>query len=280
MTAEFYYRVGWRARGSRPGRHPGVQSGAGFDFLGHVPLIDHPDPRHLDIRATLADPAGQLMVRRYRQRAAIPVYLVADLSASMGFSGTQPKMELIAEFARSLAWSAWRSGDYFGLYACDHGIRPDLSLPLRAYKGLDEDLFDRLRRFRPSASDARSLAEVPNDMSREKSLIFLVSDFHLPDTELRGLLEAYAGHDLVPVVLWDSAEYEKLPRWGLAELRDPETGRRRRLFLRPALRENIRLSYTQRREELARLFAPYGREPYFMVDRFDPDKLTHYFHAS
>lgn len=277
MIAEFHYRIEWRARGSRPGRHPGIQSGAGFDFIGHVPLAHHADPRQLDIRATLADPYGQLMVKQFRQRAAIPVYLVADLSASMGFQGVGRKTAMLAEFAAALAWSAWRSGDTFGLFTCDSTIRWELSLPLRAYKGLDDGLREQLANFQPITTDASALAEVPALLSREKSLVFLASDFHLTRGELERLLESFALHDLVPVVLWDSAEYENLPRWGWAELRDPETGQRRRLFLRPSLNEKIKQAFAKRGEDLAALFANQGREPIYLIDRLDADAVTDYF---
>ena len=41
--------------------------------------------------------------------------MVADLSASMGFEGAQRKLDVLADFVDSLAWSAWRTGDSFRL---------------------------------------------------------------------------------------------------------------------------------------------------------------------
>jgi uncharacterized protein (DUF58 family) len=280
LSTEFYYRVNWRAQGAHAGQHPGGRAGGGFEFLGHVPLADHPDARRLDIRASLSQPHGQWLVKQFRQRAAIPVYLLADLSASMGFRGVRRKTELLAEFAQAIAWAAWRSGDPFGLFACDSAIRWELSLPPRPRKGLTEELRLGLSSFQPSAAGARGLLEATALLGREKALVFLASDFHFGVAELERLLESLARHDLVPVALWDSAEYENLPSFGLAELRDPETGARRRLFLRPALAEKIRLGYAERREELKRLCVRHGREPFFLVDRFDPDALSRYFYPA
>lgn len=281
MTAEFHYRVSWRAQGGHPGHHRGAQAGGGFEFQGYAPFVNRPDPRDLDPRAMIADPFGGLMVKCYRQRASVPVYVLADVSASMGFAGKTAKLELLAEFAAAAAWSSWRTGDPFGFLACDREIRWDLSLPSRLNKGMAAELRERLGGFRPEpGKDALGLQEAAAHLGRRRALVFLVSDFHLPGPRLEALLDAFVRHHLVPVVLWDSGEYDDLPAWGLAELTDPETGARRRLFLRPALRDRIKHCFGQRREALAELFRRHGREPFYLVDRFDPEAMTDYFFHS
>jgi uncharacterized protein (DUF58 family) len=280
MIAEFQYTLNWRVHGAHPGAHPSAQAGGGFEFQGHVPFFAEPDPRKLDARATLADPLGRLMVKRFRQRASAPVYLLADLSASMGFQGQVLKTELLAEFAAAAAWSAWRSGDPFGFFACEAQIRWDLSLPLRWHKGMALELRERLRAFQPTAPHAKGLLEAIPHLGRHKALVFLVSDFHWPQPELEAVFDACAGHALVPVVLWDSAEYADLPAWGWLNWRDPETGGERLLFMRPSLRARIQERFQQRREALQSLCARYGREPFFLIDRFDPDAMTAYFFQS
>lgn len=86
-TGEIHYKVSWRATGSYPGHHSSRQKGSGLQFCIHVPLIDAPDPRRFDIRASLRDPFQQVRVRVYLQTSSIPVYVIADLSASMNFKG-------------------------------------------------------------------------------------------------------------------------------------------------------------------------------------------------
>src|SRR5574341_1204843 len=114
MIQEFHYRVSWHAATHRPGHHRGARAGAGFEFIGHAPLLAARDPRRLDVRASLADPFGEWKVRQFRQRATVPVWLVADLSASMGFQGRRRKLDVLADFTASLGYSAWRTGDPFG----------------------------------------------------------------------------------------------------------------------------------------------------------------------
>jgi len=277
MTTEFHYQIPWRAQGGRPGHHASAQTGGGLEYQGSVPFASQPDARHLDIRAMLADPFGQLRVKSFRQRAAIPVWLLADVSASMGFGD---KLARLAEFGEALAWSAWRSGDPFGCHACDGAVRWDLGLPLRWHKGVAAQWRGRIGQFRAGSGQHGGLLEAAAHLGRQRALVFWVSDFHVPDAELETLFNALALHDVVPVVLWDRAEYEDLPGFGLAEWQDPETGARRRLFLRPSLREKIAARYALRRERLTGLCSAHGRAPFFLDGGFDADAMTRYFYPT
>ena len=277
LTTAFHYQIPWRAKSGHPGHHASTQTGGGVEYQGTVPFASQPDARRLDVRAMLADPFGQLMVKSFRQRAAIPVYLLADVSASMGFGN---KLGQLAAFGEVLAWSAWRTGDPFGCLACDGAIRWDLSLPLRWHKGVAAEWRGQIERFQPRSGQHDGLPEAALHLGRQRALVFLVSDFHLPEPELDALFHALALHDVVPVVLWDSGEYERLPNFGLAELHDPETGQRRRLFLRPSLREKIALSFKQRRERLQSLCSAHGRAAFFLADPFDAEAMTRYFYPA
>lgn len=278
MIPEFHYAVPWRAAGAHPGTHRSGQRGGGYEFAGHVPFVSNPDPRHLDFRASLHDPFGQLMVRSFRQRSSIPVFVVADLSASMGFEGSARKLETLACFTAAAAYSAYRSGDPFGFVGCDQTIRSDLLLPMRFHKGAAPDLYRRLSSLVPTGTSAAALHQAAGHLGRQRALVFLVSDFHFPLDRVDSLLGSLGRHDVVPLVLWDSAEYARLPAWGLVYVEDPESGERRRLFMRPGLREKFRLAFEQRRGDLIHLCTRRGREPFFAVDGFDADDLTRYFH--
>ncbi|SMF96851.1 Protein of unknown function DUF58 [Methylomagnum ishizawai] len=277
MIPEFHYAVGWRTAGLHPGGHVGARFGGGHEFAGHAPFLAHPDPRHLDFRASLRDPFGQLLTRTFRQRCSIPVYVLADLSASMGFRGSAAKLDLLARFAAACAYSAYRSGDGFGFIGCDEGIRWELCLPCRFHKGAGPELEARLKDFTPTGRSAGGLLEAAPHLGKRRALVFLVSDFHFPLAWAEGLLDALVRHDVVPVVVWDSAEYQRLPQFGLVAIEDPETGARRRLLMRPALRERFRAAFAARREALIRLCAYRGREPFFLADQFDADAMTRYF---
>ena len=127
--AEVHYRIAGRVGGIVPGHHRSTRGEGGFEFRRYASLFDAPDVRRLDLHASLRDPFGQWRVRINSLRQSIPVAIVADLSASMGFEGAQRKIDVLADFIASLAWSAWRTGDSFGFVGCDDIVRDDWWLP-------------------------------------------------------------------------------------------------------------------------------------------------------
>lgn len=274
--SEFFYRVRWRAGGVYPGAHPGRQAGAGLLFRWHVPLLQHPDPRRIDLRASLLDPFQNCQVRVQEQRASIPVFVLLDLSASMGYQGRRGKLAVAAEFLMALANSAHRLGDAVGLAAFADGGRPLLYQPLSRQPGVLRELAARLARQRPAGGSARGLARAGRFLPAGRSLVFLLSDFHYPLALLRQVMAGLARHQVVPVVLWDGGE--RAPgQSGLAALRDLESGQERLLWLRPQLRERLQASFRERRARLVRLLRRSGCEPVFMEDGFDAEALSRHF---
>jgi uncharacterized protein (DUF58 family) len=279
MVQEFHYRIAWRTRGHRPGHHRGEQGGGGLDFRGHAPLLNLPDPRRLDVLASLRDPFENWKVRRYSQRTSVPVWLMADVSASMVFRGRARKLDVLADFALSLAYSAYRTGDPFGCIACDERVREEaLILPTHA-KGAGMVAAQQLREIAAPGNSAQGLVHAADHLSRHRSLVFLASDFHFPDALLDEVLGRLVRHEVVPIVFWDPAEYEDLPGFGFALLEDAESGRRRTLWLRPRLRERIAEAYARRRAELSRRFLDAGIRPFFVIGAFEADALSEFFFA-
>lgn len=279
MSAEFHYRIAGHANGTFPGHHRSRGGDAGFEFRDHAPLHDAPDARRLDLRMSLRDPFGQWIVRRYSQRKAIAVVLVADVSASMGFVGAQRKLDVLADFAQSLAGSAWRTGDSFGFHACDEQWRADLALPQTRRRGVGVALADTLRALEPRGRSARALVEVQRHLPRRRSLVFLVSDFHLPLGEVGQILANLGAHQVVPTVLWQAAEFAADAARGLAQVHEPESGSRGWLWWRPALRERWQAAAQARREALAELFRAQRLAPLFIEGAFDADAVTRHFLA-
>lgn len=271
------YRVRWKPGGVLPGLHRGSHAGVGHELRSVVPLDDYPDPRRLDLRASLRDPLQRLWVRDSKQSAALKVYALADVSASMSFRGRQDKFTLLRQIVMNLAQSAWRSGDRFGMYAADEVVRKELSLPARVNKGAADWLDRRMQGLPMHGRSARGLLHAVPLLPARRALVFLISDFFWPDEDTRAVLQALAHHDVVPIVLWDRAEVEEVPRHGIARLRDLETGRERFVWLRPGLHDRLRAAYAQRRQRLEQLCQRAGRRPFFVDGAFDPRALTRYF---
>ena len=129
-SEEFVYRLPASMAGIRPGAHRGQGRGAGMNFAAHVRLFDQPDPRRLDLRASICDVSRQWLVRTYVQPTAINVHIVLDMSASMHF-GTPGKISVAADFIKSLGVSAHAYGDAISLLPFDNTFREDLYMPPR-----------------------------------------------------------------------------------------------------------------------------------------------------
>lgn len=277
-VAELSYRLPRRARGIRPGSHPGTESGSGLEPVSHESLLEGRDPRRLDKLASARDPLRRLLVRRFRQRTAIPVYLLADLSASLAFRGHGDKQETLAAFTSALGYSAIRAGDAFAFVGCDSHVRQEFLHPLTRAQGVSLELARRLRAFTPRGRGSTGLVEALAFLPRRSSLVFLASDFHFPLPMLDRLLQELARHSVVPVVLADSAESRPPRGVGIARLTDLETGEQRVLLMRPSLRRRFEVQATHRREALAGCFRLHGIEPLWLTDRFDADRVNAYFH--
>ncbi len=278
LAKEFSYHIGWRSKGRHPGRHASAQTGLGMEFRGHAPLIAYPDPRRIDLRQTLRDPSEQIFVRMFNQKSSIPVYAVCDLSGSMGFVGERSKLALASEICASVAYSAYRVNDPFGFVGFDDAVREDWLFTSTTKVHGAFDLTERLGAYRPAGGSASGLLDADRFLSRERALVFLISDFHMPADLLEQALSSLMRHHVVPVVLWDGAEYRNLPEFGITSVTDSESGARRTLFLRRGYRERILRAFEERRDTLHKLFMRYDMPPFYVEESFSADAMTEYFY--
>lgn len=248
-----------------------------MEFHGHAPLMSNPDPRNIDIHASLHDPFGQFVVRTFRQQSTIPIVVVADLSASMGFYARRRKLDLVAEFSASAAYSAYRTGDAFGFIGCDKTIIWDLFLPIQWHKGRAVEHMDKVKRFIPSGNSVSGFHDAIRYIGKKRALVFLVSDFHFSFETMNAIFDSYAVHDVVPIIVWDTMEFRDLPNRGLIRLRDPETGLVRSLFMRPSFRAKLESAFLRRRDEIIQLCLSHERTPFFILNDFHADDLTNHF---
>lgn len=274
---EIHYKIPWRATSSFPGYHSSQQKGGGLQFRNHVPLIDAPDPRRFDIRASLRDPFEQIRVRVYQQTSSISVYVIADLSASMSFKGQRSKMDVLADFVSSMSYSAYRTGDTFGFVGCGDEASRAWILPPTLNRAVGLGLAEELRQFKPTGRDSEGLLSAAENIGSRRALVFLLSDFHFPLIFSEKLMATLAYHDVIPVMLWDKQEHRELPNYGLAYLYDAETNQSRMLLMRPSLKKRIQTEFSDRQEKLFDLFGQYGRVPLLLDNGFNSDEVTHYF---
>lgn len=276
--AEFHYRLPHRLGGWRPGSHPASSLGAGQEFVTHMRLYDRPDPRRLDLRASLNDIRGDWLIRVNRQRAAVPVQAIVDVSASMGFGSPRPKLHVVADFIEALGLSAFRVGDALGMSAFDATERMDLFVPPMMSRGSGTLIASMLRRCRADGRGVGGLSRVALRHAGRAGLIFLVSDFHWSlDDRLDAVLDLLAHAYVVPIVVWDPTEVQPPVQTGLLSVWDVETQSQRTLWMRPALRARWLEAVARRRAALIAAFARRNIRPFFVTGTFDGEALSRYF---
>ncbi len=249
-----------------------------MEFIGHTSLLNYPDPRRIDLRQTLRDPMEQVYVRLFNQKSATPVFVICDLSGSMNFGAKERKIRKAADIAESIARSASRNGDPFGFVGFDEIVREDW-ISTQSFKSQRAvELAERLKEYHPAPVNGAGIGDVWRFLPRERSLVFMISDFHMPMSQLEESLSNLTRHHIVPVVLWDADEYTNLPEHGITAVTDPETGARRTLFLRKDFRNRIIATFEARREAIYKLFMQFDMPPFYVEGDFDADRLTEYFH--
>ncbi|RFU49359.1 DUF58 domain-containing protein [Paraburkholderia sp. DHOC27] len=278
--AEFHYRLPMRAGGFRPGSHPGSSFGVGQEFAMHGRLFDYPDPRRLDLRASVRAARSEWLVRVHLQRAAVPVQVIADVSASMHFGTRQTKLQVAADFVEALGHSAFRVGDQLGLLAFDSTTRDDLFVPARYGRGVGHVLATKVRESTSEVTASVSIAGLRRaaaTLAGRQALVFLVSDFHWPLVELPSVLDLLVHACVVPIVIWDAAEIAPPRHGALLAVNDAESGGQRTLWLRGSVRARWSEAVVRRRAELAQLFGKRGIQPFYVESAFDPEAMSRYF---
>jgi uncharacterized protein (DUF58 family) len=253
------------------GAHPARAIGGVGVFRDHAPFLNWPDARRIDLRATLRDPFEGTHVRRFEMRSAIEVVVVIDLSASMSVGASGGKFEIACDLAAAIAFSCVRIGDRFRLVACAESIRFDMPATRSAARALSA--VESVKALGARETGAASASDLGRLLGRRRRLVFLLSDFYWPRALLDGAFGALSRHDVAPIVLVD-ALYDSLPDWGLIDMADAESGERRFIFMRPALKKRWAEREMERNRLIRRAAAGRARRPIFLCDGFDPVDIS------
>jgi uncharacterized protein (DUF58 family) len=209
------------------GQYHSVFKGRGMAFDEVRPYQVGDDVRFIDWNVSAR--FGETFVKVFVEERQAVVMLAVDFSASMRFaSHAQPKVEIAAEVAALLAFSAIRNDDQVGLIAFTDrvvrfippkkGRKHVLRVVTEILRGLEEDDEDAIER----PTDIGGALDYLNRVARHRSIVFLLSDFHAQGYD-RAIQSTHARHDLIPIVLRDGLEDEP-PLAGLVPLEDAETG--------------------------------------------------------
>ncbi len=205
------------------GRYVSAFKGRGMEFEEVRPYADGDDVRTIDWNVSAR--AGGPHVKLFREERELTVLLAIDLSGSLSFgSNAQTKRELVAEVAATLAFSATRNNDKVGLLLFSDQI--ERYVPPRKGRRHVLRIVRDLLAHKPVGKGTNIAAAIDelNRIQKRRAVVFVVSDF-LDDGWEKPMTIARRRHDVIPVSIFDRRERE-LPKIGMIELTDEETGKR------------------------------------------------------
>lgn len=258
-------RIDLRTRGlvasQFTGEYHSVFKGQGIEFVEVREYVPGDDVRTIDWNVSAR--AGSTFVKKYVEERELTVLLAVDLSASQRW-GTRGRMksEMVPEVAATLAMSAVRNNDRVGLLVFTDRVEAFVP-PQKGRRHALRILRDLLV-FRPEGrgTDLPAALEHARRVLRSRSILFLVSDFRMPEDGRARLEKALGGvalrHDVIPVVLADPGD-ANVPEIGVVRVMDPETGRAVYVDT-DAAAERFTQQAQSERSELRRLFRRLGMD--------------------
>ncbi len=221
-------RLDWqvirRLDGLLQGDYRSLFYGYGVDFADLREYQPEDDVRYIDwnVTARMDSP----YVRKYIEDREITAWFLLDLSPSVDFGTVQNlKRTMLVDFVSTVARLLTRHGNRVG--AIFYGGRIEKTIPARGGRDqvlrLINDLIKQPRLPRAPFTNLTPLLDGGLNAIRQRSLVFIVSDFISEPGWARPLSLLNQRHEVLAVRLWDPREVE-LPDIGLVVMEDAETG--------------------------------------------------------
>jgi uncharacterized protein (DUF58 family) len=212
-----------RLDGALQGDYRTLFRGHGIDLADLREYQYHDDVRHIDwnVTARLQVPH----VRQFTEDRELCAWFLLDLSPSVDFGSRQRKRSVSEAFVAVMASMVLRRGNRAG--AVLYGNAVDTVLPAKSGRRHVLHLMQRMR-SRPASLPAggtrlAELIERARPTMRQRSCVFVVSDFISEAGWEAPLARLAERHDVVAVRLFDPLEMS-LPDLGLVLMQDSETG--------------------------------------------------------
>ena len=221
-------RIDWqvirRLDGLLQGDYRSLFYGYGVDFADLREYQPEDDVRYIDwnVTARMDTP----YVRQYVEDREITAWFLLDLSPSVDFGTVQAiKRTVLIDFVTTMSRLLTRHGNRVG--AVFYGSRVNQTIPARGGRNqvlrVVNDLLKQPQLPHAPFTDLTPLLQSGLHSIRQRSLIFIVSDFISTPGWERPLSLLNHRHEVLAVRLWDPREIE-LPDIGLVLMEDAETG--------------------------------------------------------
>jgi uncharacterized protein (DUF58 family) len=221
-------RLDWqvirRLDGLLQGDYRSLFYGYGVDFADLREYQPEDDIRYIDwnVTARMDSP----YIRQYVEDREITAWFLLDLSPSVDFGtvGNQ-KRAMLVDFVTTMARVLTRHGNRIG--AMFYGSHIEHTIPARGGRmqvlRLVNDLLKQPRLTRAPFTDLTPLLRGGLNAIKQRSVVFIVSDFICEPGWERPLKLLNQRHEVLVVRLWDPHEME-LPDIGPVIIEDSETG--------------------------------------------------------
>ncbi|MCA9904692.1 MAG: DUF58 domain-containing protein [Anaerolineae bacterium] len=221
-------RLDWqvirRLDGLLQGDYRSLFYGYGIDFADLREYQPEDDIRYIDWNVTAR--MDHPYVRKYTEDREVTAWFLLDLSPSIDFGGEQAlKRTILIDFVATIARLLTRHGNRVG--AIFYGDRIDRIIPPRGGRvqvlRLINDLLKQPNLARAPLTDLAALLGGGLHTLKQRSLVFIVSDFIAAPGWERPLTLLNQRHEVLAIRLWDPREVE-IPDIGLVIMEDSETG--------------------------------------------------------
>ena len=282
-------RLDWqvirRLDGLLQGDYRSLFYGYGVDFADLREYQPGDDIRYIDwnVTARMDSP----YVRQYAEDREITAWFLLDLSPSVDFgtAGNQ-KRAVLVDFVTTMARVLTRHGNRVG--AMFYGSRIERTIPARGGRmqvlRLVNDLLKHPRLNRAPFTDLTPLLRGGLNAIKQRSLVFVISDFICEPGWERPLKLLNQRHETIVVRLWDPHEVE-LPDIGTVIVEDSETGEQlyldthdrgfRQRFREAALQREAHLTETFKRSGVDALSLSTGEDMVRALVRFAKLRQQH-----
>lgn len=221
-------RLDWqvirRLDGLLQGDYRSLFYGYGVDFADLREYQPEDDIRYIDWNVTARMDAPY--VRQYVEDRELTAWFLLDLSPSMDFGSAENlKRKVLLDVVTTLARLLTRHGNRVGAFF--YGIRVERTLPAQSGRRhllrLVHDLLRQPPLQKAPFTDLAPLLTAALNSVKQRSLIFIVSDFLCVPGWERALTLLSRRHEVIAIRLWDPREME-LPDIGPILMEDAETG--------------------------------------------------------
>ena len=221
-------RLDWqvirRLDGLLQGDYRSLFYGYGVDFADLREYQPEDDIRYIDwnVTARMDSP----YIRQYVEDREITAWFLLDLSPSVDFGMAEhQKRAMLIDFVTTMARVLTRHGNRIG--AMFYGSRIEHTVPARGGRmqvlRLVNDLLRYPRLSRTPFTDLTPLLKGGLNVIKQRSLVFVISDFICAPGWERPLKLLNQRHEVLVVRLWDPLEVE-MPDVGPVIIEDTETG--------------------------------------------------------